>query len=100
MGETYFFTDAKQTGVGVGINKNDRAQIGGGTPNVYIDVKSSDEALAKAQSLGGSIAVPETFIPDMGSFAFIKAPDPLSVSPSSRPSPTQPRVPSWRMTLP
>jgi len=75
FGATYFVSDSKQTGIGVGINKNDRAQIGGGTPNVYIDVKSIEETLAKAQSLGGGVAVPKTDIPGMGSYAFIKASD-------------------------
>jgi predicted enzyme related to lactoylglutathione lyase len=42
FGETYFVTDSKQTGASVGINKNPRAVIGNGTPNVYIDVPSID----------------------------------------------------------
>jgi predicted enzyme related to lactoylglutathione lyase len=75
FGETYFVTDSRQTGIGVGVNKNVRAQIGGGTPNVYIDVESIEATLARAQSLGGSTAVPKTEIPGMGSYAFIKAPD-------------------------
>jgi uncharacterized protein len=75
FGETYFTSDSKQTGIGVGINKNDRAQIGGGTPNVYIDVASIEETLSRAQLLGGGVAVPKTALPGMGSYAFIKAPD-------------------------
>ena len=74
-GETYFITEGKQTGVSVGINKDDRAQMAGGTPSVYIDVKSIDEALTKAKSLGGGVAVPKTPIPGMGSYAIVKAPD-------------------------
>lgn len=75
FGENYFMTDSKMPGPGVGVNKNERAVIGNGTPNVYIDVPSIDETLARAKSLGGDVAVPKTPIPGMGSYGFIKAPD-------------------------
>jgi predicted enzyme related to lactoylglutathione lyase len=75
FGETYYMADPKQTGISIGINKNERAIIGNGTPNVYVDVPSIDETFAKAKALGGDIAVPKTEIPNMGIFAFIKAPD-------------------------
>ena len=74
FGENYFVTDSKQTGASVGINKNPRAVIGNGTPNVYIDVPSIDETVAKAKALGGDMVVPKTEM-GMGSFGFIKAPD-------------------------
>jgi predicted enzyme related to lactoylglutathione lyase len=75
FGDNYFITDNHQTGVSVGVNKNERAAIGSGTPNVYIDVTSIDETFARARSLGGDVAVPKSMIPGMGSFGFIKAPD-------------------------
>ncbi|HLF03393.1 MAG TPA: VOC family protein [Anaerolineales bacterium] len=75
FGDTYFMHNAGGEGVSVGVNKNERAVIGNGTPNVYVDVKSIDETLAKAQSLGGGVAVPKTSIEGMGSYAFVKAPD-------------------------
>lgn len=75
FGENYFVTDAQQTGVTVGVNKNPRAIVGNGTPNVYIDVVSIDDTFAKAKARGGDIAVPKTQMGPMGSFAFIKAPD-------------------------
>jgi predicted enzyme related to lactoylglutathione lyase len=75
FGDTYFMHRAGREGVSVGVNKNEHAQIGGGTPNVYVDVKSIDEIFAKARSLGGGVAVPKTLIEGMGSYAFVKAPD-------------------------
>jgi predicted enzyme related to lactoylglutathione lyase len=74
FGDTYFISDPKQSGIVVGVNRNDRAVIGGGTPNVYIGVKSIDEVFATAQALGGEVAVPKVNM-GSGSFAFIKAPD-------------------------
>ncbi len=75
FGDSYFITDSKQTGASVGINKNPRAIIGNGTPNVYIDVASMEATFAKAKALGGDVAVPKTDIPGMGSYGFLKAPD-------------------------
>jgi hypothetical protein len=51
-------TEAQQTGATVGVNKNLRANGGNGTPSVYIDVTSMPETFAKAQALGGAIAIP------------------------------------------
>jgi predicted enzyme related to lactoylglutathione lyase len=68
----YFYRGAD--GPGIALMQNERCQAGG-TPNVYVRVASIAECLAKAPALGGGVAVPETPIPGMGSFAFIKAPD-------------------------
>lgn len=73
FGEGYY-TYNPPGGVSVGLMHNDRAHPGG-TPNVYIKVESIDACVEKAQALGGGVAVPKTTIPDMGSFAFVKAPD-------------------------
>jgi predicted enzyme related to lactoylglutathione lyase len=62
--------------VSIGINQDTHGATAGGTPNVYLTVKSLDDTLAKAQKLGGTVAVPKTVIAgDMGAFAFVKAPD-------------------------
>jgi len=68
----YFYRGAD--GPGIGLMQNERCEAGG-TPNVYVRVASIADCLAKAQALGGSVAVPETPIPGLGSFAFVKAPD-------------------------
>ena len=75
FGETYFHHNPGKAGVSVGVNKNEKAIIGNGTPNVYIDVQSIDDTFSKAAALGGGVAVPKTPIQGMGSYAFIKAPD-------------------------
>ena len=41
----------------VGLNQNERAQVGGGAPNVYVEVESIDGCLARAQELGGSVTL-------------------------------------------
>jgi predicted enzyme related to lactoylglutathione lyase len=46
--------------------------------NAYVctvDVKSLDKSLAKAQSLGGKVAVPKMPIPGVGWLAYVKDPD-------------------------
>ena len=57
----------------VGINQSDQMQSGG-SPSASVRVTDLDAVLAKAQELGGSIAVPKTQI-GAGAFAFIAAPD-------------------------
>lgn len=74
-GDNYFITDDTLTGVSVGVNRSERPQTAGGSPGVYVTVKSIDETLTKAKSLGGSVAVPKSPIPGMGSYAVAKAPD-------------------------
>lgn len=61
-------------GVSVGVLRNTQATPGG-TPNVYIEVKSVDETTAHAVKLGGQVAVPKTEIPGMGWFAFVSSPE-------------------------
>lgn len=68
----YFYRGAD--GPGIAVMQNERCQAGG-TPNVYVRVASIAECLTQARALGGDVAVPETPIPGMGSFAFVKAPD-------------------------
>ncbi len=68
----YFYRPAE--GPGIGLMQNPQCQAGG-TPNVYIKVASIRDCLEKTQALGGSVAVPETPLPGLGSFAFVKAPD-------------------------
>ena len=77
FGEGYmFYTPGTTDGVSIGINQDTHGATAGGTPNVYLTVKSLDDTLAKAQKLGGTVAVPKTVIAgDMGAFAFVKAPD-------------------------
>jgi predicted enzyme related to lactoylglutathione lyase len=60
-------------GVSVGINTSDQMRSGG-SPNVSIRVEDLDAMLAKAQELGGQVAVPRTAA-GTGGFAFITAPD-------------------------
>lgn len=72
--EDYFMYSAP-AGLSVGLMRSDHVQVGGGTPNVYIDVVSIEACLEKAKALGGDVAVPKTAIQGMGSFAFVKAPD-------------------------
>ena len=60
-------------GVSVGINTSDQMRAGG-SPNVSIRVEDIDAVLAKAQTLGGAVAVPKTML-GSGAFAFITAPD-------------------------
>ena len=76
MKHTHMFYTPGGDGVSIGINQDTDGATAGGSPNVYISVKSIDETLAKAQKLGGSVAVPKEILPgDMGAFAFIKEPD-------------------------
>lgn len=76
FGEGYMYYTPGNDGVSIGISHDTRDLTPGGTPNVYISVKSIDDMLAKAQKLGGTVAVPKTIISqDMGGFAFVKAPD-------------------------
>ena len=75
FGDNYFFYNPEpETGVSVGILNNDQAKPGG-TPNVYIQVDSVDASFARAQELGGGIAVPKTEIPGMGFFGFVVSPE-------------------------
>jgi predicted enzyme related to lactoylglutathione lyase len=75
FGDNYFFYNPEpETGVSIGILDNDQAKPGG-TPNVYIKVDSVDASFARAQELGGSIAVPKTEIPGMGAFGFVVSPE-------------------------
>ena len=60
-------------GISVGIMQSDQVRARG-TPNVSIRVIDIDSILAKAEELGGKIAVPKTQMGD-GSFAFVAAPD-------------------------
>lgn len=76
FGEGYMFYTPGDDGVSIGISHDTRGTSVGGTPNVYIRVKSIDDTLAKTQKLGGVVTEPKTVIAgDQGSFAFIKAPD-------------------------
>ena len=75
FGEGFFSYNPPDGGVSIGVLHNERAQIGGGTPNVYIDVVSIDACFERAAALGGGIAVPKTPVPGMGSFGFVHAPD-------------------------
>ena len=76
FGEGYMFYTPGGDGVSIGISQDTEGASAGGTPNVYLTVKSIDETLAKAQKLSGTVAVPKTAIAgDMGAFAFVKAPD-------------------------
>ncbi len=76
FGEGYMFYTPGGDGVSIGISHDTQGTNAGGTPSVYISVKSIDDVLAKVQKLGGSVAVPKEMIsPEMGSFAFIKAAD-------------------------
>ncbi len=74
FGPGYFIYSPKSPGVSVGLNQNEKAQAGTGSPNVYIDVASIDASIEKARELGGGVAVPKTALP-FGAYAFIKAPD-------------------------
>lgn len=60
-------------GVSVGINQSDQMRAGG-SPNASVRVLDIDAMLAKAEELGGKIAVPKTEMGG-GAFAFISAPD-------------------------
>lgn len=73
FGEGYYVYNPGD-GVSVGLMHNPRANAAG-SPNVYLKVESIDDCLSTAQSLGGEVAVPRTKMGDVGSFAFIKAPD-------------------------
>ena len=75
FGEGYFHYNAPDGGVSIGLMHNERAQMAGGTPNVYIDVASIEACFEKAKALGGEVVVPKTSIPGMGSFGFVGAPD-------------------------
>lgn len=59
--------------ISVGIMQSEHAQAGG-TPNVSIRVMDMDTALAKAEALGGAVAVPKTMM-GSGAFACVAAPD-------------------------
>ena len=73
FGEDYFIYNPG-SGVSIGVLRNTQATPGG-TPNVYIEVKSIDDVTAHALELGGQIAVPKTEIPGMGWFAFVSSPE-------------------------
>ncbi|MBI5080120.1 MAG: VOC family protein [Chloroflexi bacterium] len=76
FGEGYMFYTPGGDGVSIGISQDTDGATAGGSPSVYISVKSIDETLAMAQKLGGTVAVPKTVIAgDMGAFAFVKAPE-------------------------
>lgn len=76
FGEGYMYYTPGNDGVSIGISQDTEGASAGGTPNVYFNVKSIDEMLAKGQKLGGVVAVPKTVIAGgMGAFAFVKAPD-------------------------
>ncbi len=70
----YWMAFPVEGGVGVGLFHNEQCSPGG-TPNVSVQVDDINAMVAKAESLGGSIAVPVTSMGQMGSFAFVKAPD-------------------------
>lgn len=74
FGPSYFIYNPKSPGVSVGLNQNEKAPAGTGSPNVYIDVASIDASMKKARELGGGVAVPKTALP-FGTYAFIRAPD-------------------------
>jgi predicted enzyme related to lactoylglutathione lyase len=57
----------------VGIWQSDQVKPGG-TPNVSVRVLDMDAMLAKAEELGGKVAVPKTMM-GTGSFAFVAAPE-------------------------
>lgn len=70
---TYLMYLPSDGSVSVGIMQSDQAKAGG-TPNVSVRVTDIDSALAKAEVLGGKIAVPKTMMGN-GAFAFVAAPD-------------------------
>ena len=70
---TYLMYLPANGGTSVGINHSDMMKAGG-SPNVSVRVTDLDAMLAKAQELGGTIAVPKVVM-GSGAFAFIQAPD-------------------------
>ena len=56
-------------GVGIGADPEQPTRV-----TVYMQVPDLDEALGKAESLGGHIVMPPTVIPDMVTFALFSDP--------------------------
>ncbi len=71
--ENYFIHNPGD-GVSIGVLRNSQAQPGG-TPSVYIEVSSMDQTISRALELSGGVAVPKTEIPNMGWYAFLRAPE-------------------------
>ena len=76
FGPSYFIYIPGGDKASVGIGQRDGLSTGSGTPNVVIEVDSIDVTCEKATTLGGEVVVPKMLIsPEMGSSAYIKAPD-------------------------
>jgi predicted enzyme related to lactoylglutathione lyase len=73
LSPAYYFAGMDQLSIGLLLNP--QAVLAGGSPNVYIEVGSIDEAFDRAIELGGVIAVPKVEIPAFGWYGFVKSPD-------------------------
>jgi len=70
----YVYNPPGGAGASVGVMQNERAGSAG-SPCAYVTVASIDETMARAQLLGGGVAVPKTAMGPAGSLAVLTAPD-------------------------